>query len=71
MNASINADIVSKSKTLATLSFSAQNIGDVAYQSHLSRFKYLAVNNVSGRQGVYNMGRNFVIKLNVPLSFNY
>ena len=42
---------------------------DVAYQNHLSRLKYAAVNNVTGRQGVFNMGRNFSVKVNVPLEW--
>jgi iron complex outermembrane recepter protein len=70
LNAGLGGDIVSKGKTLFSLYFAANNIGDVAYQSHLSRLKYAAVNNVTGRMGVYNMGRNFSVKLNVPLSFN-
>ncbi len=71
VGANISADFVSKGKTICTLSLTAENLGDVAYQNSLSRFKYLAVNNVTGRQGVFNEGRNFGIKLNVPLSFNY
>ena len=47
----------------------AINIGDVAYQNHLSRLKYAAENMATGRQGVFNMGRNFSIKLNIPLSW--
>lgn len=70
LNAGLGGDIVSKGKTLFSLYVAANNIGDVAYQSHLSRLKYAAVNNVTGRMGVYNMGRNFSVKLNVPLSFN-
>lgn len=70
LNAGLGGDIVSKGKTLFSLYVAANNIGDVAYQNHLSRLKYTAVNNVTGRTGVYNMGRNFSIKLNVPLSFN-
>ena len=69
-NAGLGGDIVSKGKTLFSLYVAANNIGDVAYQNHLSRLKYTAVNNVTGRIGVYNMGRNFSIKLNVPLSFS-
>jgi iron complex outermembrane receptor protein len=45
------------------------NVTDVAYQNHLSRLKYAAVNNVTGRQGVFNMGRNFNLRVNVPLDF--
>ncbi len=70
LNAGLGGDVVSKGKTLFSLYIAANNIGDVAYQNHLSRLKYAAVNNVTGRTGVYNMGRNFSIKLNVPLSFN-
>ena len=31
--------------------------------------EYTDVNNVTRRQGVFNMGRNFNIKLNIPLNF--
>lgn len=71
LNAGIGADIVNKKKqTLLSLGFSAMNIGDVAYQNHLSRLKYAEGNLATGRMGVYNMGRNFSIKLNIPLSLN-
>ncbi|HEX6431364.1 MAG TPA: TonB-dependent receptor, partial [Niastella sp.] len=71
INAGIGGDFVSKGKTLFSLRFTAYNLGDVAYQNHLSRLKYAAVNNVTGRTGVFNMGRNFGIKLNVPLNFTW
>ena len=67
----VAADFVSKGRTLFTLSVTGNNLGDIAYQNHLSRFKYLAVNNVTGRQGVFAMGRNFGFKINVPLNFNW
>jgi iron complex outermembrane receptor protein len=71
LNAGIGADFVNtKNKTLFSLSLSAINIADVAYQNHLSRLKYAEENLATGRNGVFNMGRNFSIKLNVPLSFN-
>ena len=69
LNAGFGSDIASKGKTLFSLFFTANNIGDVAYQNHLSRLKYAPENMVTGRSGVFNMGRNFSIKLNVPLSF--
>ena len=70
-NAGIGTDVNCKNgKTLFTINFSANNIGDVAYQSHLSRLKYAAQNVVTGRNGVFNMGRNFSVKVNVPLVFN-
>ena len=58
-----------KGQTLFSISCSAINMGDVAYQNHLSRLKYAAQNMATGRTGVYNMGRNFSIKLNIPLSY--
>ena len=71
LNAGIGADFVNKkSQTLFSLSFSAINIADVGYQNHLSRLKYAEENLATGRNGVFNMGRNFSIKLNVTLSLN-
>lgn len=43
------------------------NLTDVCYQDHLSRLKYADLNVASGRRGVFNMGRNFVLKLAVPI----
>jgi iron complex outermembrane receptor protein len=54
---------------LFSLNLVGSNLGDVAYQNHLSRLKYAAENLVTGRTGVFNMGRNYSIKLNIPLSF--
>jgi iron complex outermembrane recepter protein len=68
-NFGLGADISNKNATLFSLHLALNNFADVAYQSHLSRLKYTAVNNVTGRQGVFNMGRNLSLKLNVPLSF--
>jgi iron complex outermembrane receptor protein len=71
LNAGLGADFFNKKGTqLFSLSISAINIADVAYQNHLSRLKYTAENLATGRTGVFNMGRNFSIKLNVPLSFS-
>ncbi len=69
INLGLGTDILHNEKTICSFYISANNITDVAYQSHLSRLKYEAVNNVTGRQGVYNMGRNISFKLIVPLSF--
>lgn len=64
---SFGTDVVAKSHTLFSFYFSVSNLADVAYQSHLSRLKYADVNNVTGRTGVYNMGRNISLKLIVPI----
>jgi iron complex outermembrane receptor protein len=71
INASVGTDIVSKGKHLFTISLNGMNLSDVAYQNHLSRLKYTAINNVTGRQGVFNVGRSFGMKVNVPLSFKW
>ncbi len=72
LNLGIGADFVNaKGKALFSLYFAGQNITDVAYQNHLSRLKYAQENVVTGRTGVFNMGRNFSIKLNIPLSFSF
>ena len=42
---------------------SAENLADAAYQSHLSRLKYAPNNPLTGRNGVYNIGRNISLKL--------
>lgn len=71
LNAGFGADFVNaKNRTLFSLSFSAINLGDVAYQNHLSRLKYADENLATGRIGVFNMGRNFSIKLNLPLNLS-
>lgn len=69
LNAGITANVASKGKTIFSLYLLGNNLSDVAYQNHLSRLKYTDVNNVTGRQGVFNTGRNFVFKVNIPLSF--
>lgn len=69
LNAGIGTDFVHNGRTWASLYITANNLTDKAYQSHLSRLKYTDVNSVTGRQGVYNMGRNFGFKLLIPLSF--
>ncbi|HEX2630930.1 MAG TPA: TonB-dependent receptor, partial [Chitinophagaceae bacterium] len=69
LNAGLGADILAKKKTIFSLYFALNNISDKAYQNHLSRLKYSAENLVTGRQGVFNPGRNFSVKLNVPLNF--
>lgn len=57
-----------KDQNLFTLSFTAANILDVAYQNHLSRLKYAPDNLSTGRSGIYNMGRNFSFKLLIPIN---
>jgi iron complex outermembrane recepter protein len=70
LNVGIGGDVMIKNKTAFSLHFSANNITDKAYQNHLSRLKYTDVNDITGRPGVFNMGRNFSFRLNIPLEFS-
>ena len=64
---SAGTDILIKGKKVAELSVIVDNLTDVCYQDHLNRLKYADFNVVTGRQGVFNMGRNIVFKLAVPI----
>ncbi len=70
INMGMGTHIKHNGKQICSLTLVAQNISDVAYQNHLSRLKYTDENMATGRMGVYNMGRNFSVKLNVPLVFD-
>jgi iron complex outermembrane recepter protein len=71
LNAGIGAEIhTTKNKTLFSINLSANNLTNAAYQSHLSRLKYTEENIATGRKGVFSMGRNFSVKVNVPLGFH-
>jgi iron complex outermembrane receptor protein len=67
LNLSAGTDLKIKGRKVASLFLTANNITDRAYQSHLSRLKYTAINNSTGRMGVFNMGRNFGIKIVIPI----
>ena len=71
-NTGMGTDITNKKgNVLFNVSLFCNNILDVAYQSHLNRLKYFEdyPGNFTGRNGIYNMGRNFSMKVNVPLRF--
>ena len=70
INVGLGTQVLNNGKPLFNISFFAQNLTDVAYQNSLSRLKYTDENVVTGRMGVFNMGRNFSLKINVPLQFN-
>jgi iron complex outermembrane receptor protein len=70
LNIGFSTQVQHKNKTLFSVSLVGQNIADVAYQNHLNRLKYGPTNEATGRLGVFNMGRNFSLKINVPLQFN-
>ena len=69
LNIGIGSDIISGSKKLCSVYIYASNILNEAYQSNMSRLKYSDPNYVTGRIGVYEMGRNISLKLIFPLNF--
>jgi len=70
LNSGIGTDLINKKgKTIFSVHFAGINLTNAAYQNHLSRLKYTDVNMVTGRTGVFNMGRNFSLKINIPIEF--
>jgi iron complex outermembrane receptor protein len=71
-NFGMGTDITNKKgNALFNVSLACNNILDIAYQSNLNRLKYFEdyPGNFTGRNGIFNMGRNISVKVNVPLSF--
>lgn len=72
VNADFGGDVINKKgNPIFNISLLGNNLFDVAYQSNLNRLKYFEPypGNFTGHNGIYNMGRNFSIRVNVPLSF--
>ncbi|MBP5375082.1 MAG: TonB-dependent receptor [Bacteroidaceae bacterium] len=69
LNLSAGTELMWGKKKVAEVYVTADNLLNRAYQSHLSRLKYTDINEATGRMGVYNMERNVVMKLVVPLVF--
>ena len=71
LGASAGFDFYASGKTkVFSFIVAAENLTNTAYQSHLSRLKYLDVNPANGRRGIWNMGRNISVKIIFPLEFN-
>ena len=67
INLGAGGDVLTNtSRTLFSLYLTMQNLFDAGYQSHQNRLKYFGVNEVTGRAGVFNMGRNVSVKVVVP-----
>ncbi|MDH4090624.1 MAG: TonB-dependent receptor [Cyclobacteriaceae bacterium] len=69
-NAGLGTNVISKKgQTLFSFYFTITNLFDKAYQNHLNRLKYGPDNPLTGRTGVFNMGRNVSFKIVVPFTF--
>jgi iron complex outermembrane receptor protein len=69
-NAGFGGDIAdSNGKIIVTVNILGSNLLNNAYQSNLSRLKYIEQypDNPSGRSGIYEMGRNISFKLTFPI----
>ena len=69
LSLSAGTDVQVRGKKIAELYITADNLLNKAYQNHLSRLKYADENVITGRRGVYNMGRNITFKVVVPIAF--
>jgi iron complex outermembrane receptor protein len=70
LNAGIGSDIMAKDgHKICSLYISCDNLANVAYMDYMSRFKYYPADYTTNppRVGVYNMGRNFSLKLIIPI----
>ena len=68
LSLSAGTDINVNGKKVAEFYITADNLLNKAYQSHLNRLKYADVNSVTGRRGVFNMGRNVTFKVVIPIN---
>ena len=69
-NAGVGGTFTNKqSKTLLSVYVMGNNLLDKGYQDHLSRLKYFYSypNPKTGVDGIYNMGRNISLKVDVPI----
>lgn len=70
VNFSVGGNWVYGRSRYITFHFTAMNIFDKIYQSHLSRLKYTDLNPVTLRKGVFNIGRSFSISLQIPFEIS-
>jgi iron complex outermembrane receptor protein len=70
LHVGIGGSVEFGNKTAFSFALTANNITNEAYQSHLSRLKYTALNTVTGRTGVFDMGRSVNLKINIPFHYN-
>jgi iron complex outermembrane receptor protein len=69
LHASLGFDLLRRQRPIMSLTISGQNLGDASYQNHLSRLRFADRNPVTGRTGIFGMGRNISVQIAVPLDF--
>ena len=68
LNISAGMDLHIFGHNCIELTLSCQNLLDKVYQPHLSRLKY--IDTPTGKQGLSAMGRNFCVKVNIPIDIH-
>ncbi len=68
LNVGISTEIKYNKSQILQLQFQVNNVFDKSFQSNLNRLKYFEYFNQSAnnRSGMYNMGRNFCLKMVLP-----
>lgn len=72
-NAGVGGSFTNKAgKTFVSVYLMGNNLFNTGYQDHLNRLKYFEKypGNPTGRDGIYNMGRNIALKLDFPINNN-
>ena len=70
LNATFGSDILLRGqRKLCEIYIIGENLLNTAYQNHLSRLKYTDVNNMTGRRGIFNPGRNITLKVVFPVTW--
>jgi iron complex outermembrane receptor protein len=68
LNVGAGGDFVSHGgRVFAKLFVTVNNLLNTTYMDYMNRFKYVGLNPLTNRVGVFNMGRNVSIKLLIPL----
>jgi iron complex outermembrane receptor protein len=65
-NVGAGGHILKKGHEFCELYLICNNVMNTTYMDYMSRFKYYPVNPVTGRVGVFNMGRNLSVKCIIP-----
>lgn len=68
LSLSAGTDILLRGSKVAEFYITADNLLDKAYQNHMNRLKYADENVLTGRRGVYNMGRNITFKVVININ---
>ena len=64
LGAGLGANISRAGKAeFISIVLNAENLTNSTYQNHLSRLKYAPLNALTGRMGIFNMGRNISLKV--------